>query len=154
MTTCKSNLDTLIDFYFGAIEQKQRLEMEHHLETCQSCLREFFLLKEDIQASGRENERPSLAIRKDLFMRARAYLRFLSIKDNKQISVQKVYWLSVGGVAVAASALLVFFINKQVDFHQPKSASPASAEQETTSRELDGVQVDTGRLVPENLKFL
>ncbi len=154
MTKCKSNLDILMDFYFGTLDQKQRLEMEHHLETCQSCLREFFLLKEDIQTSGKENEQPSPAIRHDLLMRARAYLRLLSIKDREQIYVPKIYWFSVGGVAVAASALLVFFINKQVDFHQTISASPTSAEQEIPIHELDGVQLDTGRLVPENLKFL
>jgi anti-sigma factor RsiW len=59
---CDQVRPELVDYQFGVITEASRDDLEQHLASCSSCLREFFVLKREIETAP-SGPRPSAAAR-------------------------------------------------------------------------------------------
>lgn len=128
----------LLEFHFGSLVATDRDAVEAHVLMCADCMRDFVLMKRDVELGATDNQRPAPAVR-------------ARILASPMPQMWVTYRRRVTLIAIAAAALLALYrghshrVSPQREFPPVTTASEGHSEAQL---------IDAANQIPETINLL
>lgn len=137
----------ILDFHFGSLKGERRKFIEGHLLECHICLKNYFILKSDIEVNSSGDLQLSDFTRHRIKAEFAAYED--SIRKSRTSSFKRNVW--IGGVATAAGILLAV---GSIYLRREEVPSPVRVRGEETNVKTLDHAVDSGAVNSESNHIL